>query len=207
MNNSAANSPFNQPASARSADRLGFTLLLAALAHLVIIFGVSFTTTQLPDQSKGLDVTLATFESEQEPEKADFIAQASQQGSGTLEDAEVPKTTDKAPFQDTEVKQVQLESSVESTPETPDVKKVISTPKPQPQQVVSAPKPEPKPQPTRKAPVLNREQLSAEIASLEAELAFERQQYAKRPRVSRQNTMATKRDISAWYRDAWRKKV
>src|SRR5699024_4491626 len=53
----------------------------------------------------------------------------------------------------------------------------------------------------------NREQLSAEIASLEAELAFERQQYAKRPRVSRQNTMATKRDISAWYRDAWRKKV
>lgn len=72
---------------------------------------------------------------------------------------------------------------------------------------MSAPKPQPKPKPVRKTPVLDREQLSAEIASLEAELAFEQQQYAKRPRVSRQNTAATKRDISAWYRDAWRKKV
>jgi len=207
MNNSAAHSPFNQQASARSADRLGFTLLLATLAHLLIIFGISFTSTKLPDQSKGLDVTLATFKSEQEPEKADFIAQTSQQGSGTLEEAEGPKTTDKAPFQDTEVKQVQVESSVEPTPETPEVKKVISTPKPQPQKVLSTPKPAPKPKPVRKAPVLNREQLSAEIASLEAEQAFERQQYAKRPRINRQNTMATQRDISAWYRDAWRKKV
>lgn len=31
--------------------------------------------------------------------------------------------------------------------------------------------------------------------------------YAKRPRVSRQNSAATMRDISAWYRDEWRKKV
>ncbi len=33
------------------------------------------------------------------------------------------------------------------------------------------------------------------------------ERYAKRPRVSRQNSAATMRDISAWYRDEWRKKV
>lgn len=207
MKNSAAYSYSESQPAVRAADRLGFTLLIAALLHLAIILGVGFTVTDIPELSKSLDVTLATFKSEKEPEKADFIAQDSQLGSGTLEEAAVPKTTEKAPFQDTKVNKVQVESSVEPTPVTPEVKKVITTPQPQPQQVVSAPKPQPKPKPVRKTPVLDREQLSAEIASLEAELAFEQQQYAKRPRVSRQNTAATKRDISAWYRDAWRKKV
>src|SRR5699024_11520840 len=36
---------------------------------------------------------------------------------------------------------------------------------------------------------------------------LDQQKYAKRLRVSRQNTAATKRDISAWYREDWRKKV
>lgn len=207
MKNSVAN-PFAESKPAVSAaDRLGFTLLIAALLHLAIILGVGFAVSDLPALSKSLDVTLATFKSAKEPEKADFIAQDNQQGSGTLDEAATPKTTEKAPFQDTKVKKVQVESSVEPTPVTPVVKKVISTTQPQKNKVVSTPKAQPKPKPTRKVPVINREQLSADIASLEAELAFEQQQYAKRPRVSRQNTAATKRDISAWYRDAWRKKV
>lgn len=207
MKKSAANPYSEAPPTGRAADRLGFTLLIAALLHLAVILGVGFTTTDLPELSKSLDVTLATFKSEKDPEKADFIAQDSQQGSGTLEEAATPKTTEKAPFQDTQVKKVQVESSVAPTPVTPEVKQVISTEQPQKQKVVSTPKPQPKPKPVRRRPVLDREQLSAEIASLEAELAFEQQQYAKRPRISRQNTAATKRDISAWYRDAWRKKV
>ena len=90
MKNSASN-PFTEPKPAVSAsDRLGFTLLIAALLHLAIILGVGFTTSDLPELSKSLDVTLATFKSEKEPEKADFIAQDSQQGSGTLEEATVP---------------------------------------------------------------------------------------------------------------------
>ena len=207
MKNSAIYAYSEPQPAVRAAGRLGFTLLIATLLHLAIILGVSFTFSDLPELSKSLDVTLATFKSEKEPEKADFIAQDSQLGSGSLEEAAVPKTTEKAPYQDTKVNKVQVESSVEPTPVIPEVKKVITTPKPQPQKVVSTPKPQPKPKPVRKTPVLDREQLSAEIASLEAELAFEQQQYAKRPRINRQNTAATKRDISAWYRDAWRKKV
>ncbi|NLY13121.1 MAG: energy transducer TonB [Gammaproteobacteria bacterium] len=207
MKNSVAN-PFAQPKpTVSAADRLGFTLLVAALLHIAIILGVGFTVSDLPELSKSLDVTLATFKSEKEPEKADFIAQDNQQGSGTLEEAATPKTTEKAPFQDTKINTVQVESSFEPTPITPEVKKVIATQQPQKQKVVSVPQERPKPQPVRKTPMIDRDKLSAEIASLEAELAFEQQQYAKRPRISRQNTAATKRDISAWYRDAWRKKV
>lgn len=200
--------PFAEPKPAvSSADRLGFTLLIAGLLHLAIILGVGFTVSDLPELSKSLDVTLATFKSEKEPEKADFIAQDNQQGSGTLDKEATPTTTEKAPFQDTKVNKVQVESAVEPTPVAPEVKKIISTTQAQKQKVASTPKVQTKPQPARKTPIIDRNQLSADIASLEAELAFEQQKYAKRPRVSRQNTAATKRDISAWYRDAWRKKV
>ena len=50
-------------------------------------------------------------------------------------------------------------------------------------------------------------QLSSEIASLEAELAQEVQQYAKRPKIHRLNAASTMRDKGAWYKDEWRKKV
>ena len=207
MKNAATN-PFAEPKpKVDAADRLGFTLLIAGLLHLAIILGVGFTVADLPELSKSLDVTLATFSSEKEPEKADFIAQDNQQGSGTLEEAATPSTTEKATFQDTKVNKVQVESSEEPTPVVQAKKQVISTPTPQKQKVQSAAQVQPKPQPTKPRPVIDREQLSADIASLEAERALDHQKYAKRPRVSRQTTAATKRDISAWYREDWRKKV
>lgn len=207
MKNTAAPSFAQSKPAVGAADRLGFTLLIAALLHLAIILGVGFTVSDLPELSKSLDVTLASFRSEKEPDKADFIAQDNQQGSGTLEEAATPSTTEKALFQDTQVNKVQVESSVEPTPVVEVKKKIVSTTRPQQQKVESSTQVAVKPEPTRTRPVLDREQLSADIASLEAELALEQQKYAKRPRVSRQNTAATKRDISAWYRDDWRKKV
>ena len=60
---------------------------------------------------------------------------------------------------------------------------------------------------TRPAPVFDAAQLSAEIASLEAELAQEVQAYAKRPKIHRLNAASTTRDKGAWYKDEWRKKV
>ena len=60
---------------------------------------------------------------------------------------------------------------------------------------------------TQPAPVFDSAQLSAEIASLEAELAQEVQAYAKRPKIHRLNAASTMRDKGAWYKDEWRKKV
>ena len=56
--------------------------------------------------TKTLEITLATFKSEKKPEKADFLAQDNQQGSGTLDKKAVPKTTEVAPFHDNQVKKV-----------------------------------------------------------------------------------------------------
>lgn len=191
----------------RPRNRLGFTLLIAGLLHAAVILGVSFAVEELPAQSRGLEVTLASFATEKEPDKADFIAQANQQGSGTLEHDAAPSTDQQAVFQDEQVNEVSVESTLQPPAPVETKQPVLATEQPRKQQVVHTKSKQPVQEPQRQAPVLDREQLSADIASLEAEFARERQQYAKRPRVSHQHAASTRRDVSAWYRDDWRKKV
>ena len=192
----------------RPADRLGFTLFLAALVHLALILGLGFTFAEPKTISKTLEITLATFKSETAPKKADFLAQENQQGSGTLDKKAIPKTTEVAPFQANEVKKVTppppaKPREVEAAP-----KAAVTTTAPQPKKA-SAKKEEIKSEPTPKppAPTFDSSQLSSDIASLEAELANEQQLYAKRPRIHRLSAASTMRDKGAWYKDEWRKKV
>ncbi|MFB1009925.1 MAG: energy transducer TonB, partial [Thiopseudomonas sp.] len=118
-----------------------------------------------------------------------------------------PSTDQQAVVQDELVNEVSVESTRQPAKPVETPQPVLTTQQPRPQKVVQTPTSQPMQEPRRQAPVLDREQLSADIASLEAEFARERQQYAKRPRISHQHTASTKRDVSAWYRDDWRKKV
>ena len=177
------------------------------LLHAAVILGVGFTVEELSAQSRGLEVTLASFATDKAPDKADYIAQANQQGSGTLDHEAAPSTDQKAVVQDELVNEVSVESTRQPAKPVETPQPVLTTQQPRPQKVVQTPTSQPMQEPRRQAPVLDREQLSADIASLEAEFARERQQYAKRPRISHQHTASTKRDVSAWYRDDWRKKV
>ncbi|MDH1262999.1 energy transducer TonB [Pseudomonas sp. GD03944] len=206
--NAAASPPDISPAGVRPADRLGFTLFLAAVLHAALILGVGFTLADPSQISKTLEITLSTFKSDEAPKEADFLAQDNQQGSGTLEHKAAPKTTEQAPFQDTEVKRV----TPPSTPQPPAAqqeapKAAVATRSPQQQKTPNKredAKPTP---PAPPAPVFDSAQLSSEIASLEAELAQDIQQYAKRPKIHRLNAASTMRDKGAWYKDEWRKKV
>jgi periplasmic protein TonB len=171
----------------RAADRLGFTL-----------FGGADSPGRDPRRgvhhevepkqiSKTLEITLSTFKSEKKPEKADFLAQDNQQGSGTLDKKAVPKTTEVAPFPGQqvnkvtpppaakpEVKQAAPKAAVDhrgaKSPESPDPARS--------RQDRAAPK-------QTRIPTFDSSQLSSEISSLEAELANEQQLYAKRPRIYR----------------------
>jgi len=206
MNAATRQPPAARP-DVRPADRLGFTIFLAAALHAALILGLGFSLSDPKQVSKTLEITLSTFKSEDKPKEADFLAQDNQQGSGTLEHKASPKTTEQAPFQDTQVRKVTPAASPppSNRSETPNT--AIATRAPRPDKTPEKPqKSKPQPQ-TQPAPVYDSSQLSDEIASLEAELAQQVEQYAKRPRVSRQNSAATMRDISAWYRDEWRKKV
>ncbi|MBF8741087.1 energy transducer TonB [Pseudomonas guariconensis] len=195
------------PPRVRPADRLGFTLFLAALVHLALILGVSFTIAKPSEIRRTMEITLATFKSEKPPEKADFQAQDNQQGSGTLEKKAVPTTTEVAPFQDSKINKVTPPPAAKrETPPAPQ-KSAVATRAPKPQKVEPKPK-ESKPQPKPQAvPDFDSSQLSSQIASLEAELSNEQQLYAKRPRIHRLNAASTMRDKGAWYKEEWRKKV
>ncbi|MDN7140370.1 energy transducer TonB [Pseudomonas sp. JQ170] len=198
------------PPRVRPADRLGFTLFLAALIHLALILGLGFSFAKPEEIRRTMEITLATFKSEKAPEKADYLAQDNQQGSGTLDKKAVPKTTEIAPFQDSKINKVTPPPAAkpEVKPQPAPPKAVVTTQAPKPQKVETRPK-EVKPQPKPKAatPDFDSSQLSSQIASLEAELSQEQQLYAKRPRIHRLNAASTMRDKGAWYKDEWRKKV
>ncbi|MBP8171903.1 MAG: energy transducer TonB, partial [Pseudomonas sp.] len=205
--NKPARTPAPAASGVRPADRLGFTLFLAALVHLALILGLSFSFAKPGQISKTLEITLSTFKSAEKPKEADFLAQNNQQGSGTLDKKAAPKTTEQALFQDTEVKRVTPPSAPPASARKEKPKAAVATRSPQAQKtpVKTA---QAKPQPaSRPAPVFDSSQLSAEIASLEAQLAQEQQLYAKRPKIHRLNAASTMRDKGAWYKEEWRKKI
>lgn len=190
----------------RPADRLGFTLFLAALIHLALLLGVGFTMVEPKQITRTLEITLATFKSEKAPEKADFLAQDNQQGSGTLDKKAVPKTTEVAPFQDNKVNKVTPPPTPKPEVKQAAPKAAVTTIAPKPQKAATQPE-KAKTEPAKPAPTFDSSQLSDQISSLEAELANEQQLYAKRPRIYRLNAASTMRDKGAWYKDEWRKKV
>ncbi|CAG8864204.1 hypothetical protein PS627_00913 [Pseudomonas fluorescens] len=197
------------PPRIRPADRLGFTLFLAALVHLALILGVGFSFTKPTEIRRTMEITLATFKSEKAPEKADFQAQENQQGSGTLDKKAVPTTTEVAPFQDSKINKVTPPPAARPDVRTPThAKSAVTTQAPKAHKVETTPKEsKPQPKPQAAVPEFDSSQLSSQIASLEAELSNEQQMYAKRPRIHRLNAASTMRDKGAWYKEEWRKKV
>jgi len=195
-------------AGVRPADRLGFTLFLAALIHLALLLGVGFSVVEPKQISKTLEITLSTFKSEKPPEKADFLAQDNQQGSGTLDKKAIPKTTEVAPFQDNSINEVTPPPPAKQEVTEAAPKAVVTTVAPKPKKaVIKHEQVKTEAAPQDPAPTFDSSQLSSDIASLEAELAKEQQLYAKRPRIHRLSAASTMRDKGAWYKDDWRKKV
>ena len=193
--------------SVRPADRLGFTLFLAAIIHLALILGVSFGFSDPAQLSKSLEITLASFKSDKAPEQADYLAQENQQGSGTLEHKAAPKTTEQAPFQDQEVHQVSTPSAPPPAKKETSQQAALVTNSPQPEQAPVKQQDKTPPAPIQPIAGFDSSQLSTAIASLEAEISQVAQSHAKRPKIQRLNAASTMRDKGAWYKDEWRKKV
>ncbi|MBL4681031.1 MAG: energy transducer TonB, partial [Pseudomonadales bacterium] len=61
-------------------DRLSFTLFLAIALHAAVIFGVTFTYLKKGPSTHTMEITLAQHRSQNQPNKADFLAQFDQAG-------------------------------------------------------------------------------------------------------------------------------
>ncbi|CCK74263.1 MAG: energy transducer TonB [Oleispira antarctica] len=196
-------------ATVTSADRLTFTGFLAALLHAALILGISFTATDKNPASHTLEVTLANYKSEQAPEKADFLAQENQQGSGTLDEAKMITTDVDANFAANSIKQTSpLEQQASAPKVKPKQSALISTTSTSRFQAQITPKQEAaEPNDTPEGPRKSLLERSLEIASLEAKLDSQRQIYAKTPRIQRLTAASTMKANDAYYVDSWRRKI
>lgn len=185
-------------------QRLQVCLILAAMVHLLIIFGISRKEIfKLPERlTPMVEITLATQPSEQMPEQAKFIAAQHQAGSSPQETDRAPKSLQRADFpaqQMHDLRQLPQPQAELNTPSLESPHKVTTLQAPEQTTI------QPLPNKERNANLMSTEQemISQRIASLAAELAEQRQQYAQMP-DKRTVTASARESVDAEYLYKWR---
>ncbi len=188
-------------------DRLSFTLFMALAVHAVLVLGVGFAPESPRSSAQTMEITLSQFDDDKAPEKADFLAQTSQQGSGTEETPQELTTPQPSDIAQPEPAQVQPVPPAQTRPVTVSEREVVQTTSPSSRAVARAEK---TPEPDRQQPVREKQSLmerSLEIASLEARFDAQQRAYARKPRVMRVTAASTLKSTNAWYVQNWVSKV
>lgn len=190
-------------------DRLSFTLFLALAVHALLIFGVSFTLPERGQAAPTLDVTLANHQDSRAPDEADYLAQHNQQASGTEEQARQLTTEQEAEFADTQVRDINPTPQIQASTarERRDNAVVTTTSRAERQQPSPEDADPQEQQEQREGQIEEQPMLSQEIASLQAKLDRQRQEYAKRPRIRRLTSVATRAAFDARYLHEWGQKI
>ncbi|HBX38476.1 MAG TPA: energy transducer TonB [Pseudohongiella sp.] len=187
-------------------ERFGFTIFISACFHVIVIAGVGFSFLSERPSTPAIEITLAQFQSEQAPEQADFIAQANQEGSGSLEDTAAPATPFESPIYDESIQQVQpIPTPAPAAQRREDVRVVTSTDaeQQQSQQLESRDEQDSRLLSEDSSP----EEIAMAIASLQAQLDHQQQAYANRPRRYPISSASTQQRHDALYLDNWRKRI
>ncbi|HFC93141.1 MAG TPA: energy transducer TonB [Leucothrix mucor] len=184
------------------------TLPAAVIVHVAVIAGVGFGLPDAPkmQQAPLLDITLVNTHADKAPDKADFIAQANQKGSGTLN----KKSRLSSPLASMNPNDLLGDSPIKSFESTPDV-----APKPDPQLLTTKGKTNerinklPEKEDIKDPKPVDKEMSDAtdEIAQLMAEMSKDEQHYANRPRIHFIDSISAKSAVEAKYIDAWAKKL
>lgn len=197
-----------------SNDRLGLTTFGSILLHLVIILGISFTVPELTSQLDPLptlEITLVNSRSDTEPEKADFLAQATQDGGGDSDAPVIARSP--LPMDPRPVTSKSLPVARVASPPLPDSSRpeprVLTQKAEAPVQLAMIEPQKPKKrsaeQKTRVG-VIQQQTAQKERSRLSAEISQFWDEYQKRPR-RKFLSARTKEYKYATYMEAWRAKV
>lgn len=205
-------------------DRLTVTLFLALLAHLLFVFGVGFEF-EKPAQriNTSLEIILVQTESESKPtptEKADYLAQANQEGGGTVEDTVHPTTMTPAPFPDAENRVISASAppQVAMAEPEPVVEQLVAPEISEPEVLPEAEELPPETPPDQgrsertQVPVQQPDALDLiisahrAVASIQATLDRKNREFAKRPR-RKYIGAHTQEYRFAGYMESWRRKI
>jgi protein TonB len=191
------------------ADRLGSTLFVAALAHGVVILGVTFTSLPLGrgDDVPSLNVTLVvdTGQIDRAPEDAEFLAQRNQAGHGTLPEGERPTAAPDANQPRTQAGNPDASDLADGQPrEAGTPAEEIVTPADSPREVAAEPK-------VVEQSAASPQQAAAMIAAIAPPtLAAEIDARAQSPKAHDRELVAspsTRESVLAEYLDDWRRRV
>jgi protein TonB len=184
-----------------TADRLGVTLLFSVVAHAVLGLGITFQFEKAPPRMPSLDVILVQSANSEKPEKADFIAQASNSGGGDSSKPHRPSQPLSSPIPKPTpgIAPIALEDGApRPTPPTP--AEILTQRKSTYTIATERQAPEAAPQPD----VAEREaeQRKIEMAQLAQEIQHEAEQYAKRPKRKYISANTQEYEFAAYMR-AW----
>lgn len=190
-------------------DRLSFTLFLALVLHGLLILGISFKLPDPTTSSQTIEITLANHKAMRAPDKADFLAQHNQEASGTEEQAKQLTTENTADFADTQIRDINPVPEQQAATPQEQQKQLLITTNERSEFVIQAETVADSPDAQEKREGLLQEQpmVTAEIASLQAKLDRQRQEYAKRPRIRTLTSVSTKESFDAKYLHEWSSKV
>jgi periplasmic protein TonB len=184
-----------------SADRFGVTLLFSLIAHGVFALGLTFEFAKAPPRLPSLDVILVQSANDDKPDKADFLAQATNTGGGTAEDARRPSQPLSGPIPKAVagIAPIQLDNGA-PRPQTPTDAELLTRKRSDFSVRTDTAKPDTEPKPA----TVDREieQRKTEMAKLAQEIQRESEQYAKRPKRKYISANTKEYEFAAYMR-AW----
>lgn len=189
-----------------ASDRLSMALFFAAALHAIIVLGVAFDdeeqVTSTPPPS--LEIIVVQNQQNTQPDKADYLAEASQNGGGTSEDRDRPSDPFTAiiPSEQNGIAPELMEAGAPKIIDDNDtivLTRIYSEEKVQQQEDVPEPA-EPQQNKDKMA------ELDMQIAQMTAELNNARKAYAKRPKKL-QLTASTQAYVAAGYMARWVEKI
>lgn len=188
-------------------DKLGLSLCIAIALHAALILGITFGVKERIQSSSKLEITLAQYKADKAPDDADFLAQTNQAGSGSLDEKAMLQTTHRADFHSNEVNEIAQQTQLKQNPVTHTRQSLVVTFGASNFKVSNFIADEEQQEEFQDNQDMTIEQRSQEIASLEAKLDIQTQAYAKRPRMTRLTSVATKQAEDALYLHRWRERI
>ena len=191
-----------------SRERFRFMIFLSACAHALLVLGVGFTYLTDANDEATIEVTLAQYLSQIQPDDADFIAQENQTGSGSQDEATVPSSPFLSDLNDADINEVRPAPEAQVLNETPEQPKLTTLTSINAEQVIAqqrnAPEQEEKQALSEQS---SSEEISLAIASLQAQLDLQQQAFARQPRKYTLSSASARKSHEASYLDSWRRRV
>ena len=191
-----------------SRERFRFMIFLSACAHALLVLGVGFTYLTDANNEATIEVTLAQYRSQIQPDDADFIAQENQTGSGSQHEATVPSSPFLSDLNDADINEVRPAPEAQVLNETPEQPNLTALTSINAEQVIAqqrnASEQEEKQALSEQS---SSEEISLAIASLQAQLDLQQQAFARQPRKYTLSSASARKSHEASYLDSWRRRV